>query len=167
MTASKKSDDEFLEHAIKLSEHALKEQSKTPFGAILVIDGEVVSEGTSSVIQLADPTAHAEIMALRNAGKSLGRHLFPDAVMYASSEPCPMCLVACYWARISRLVFGASSYDVGAAGFEDLQLYRELMAPVAARSLREQVGSSVLRTKATRVLEAWAENLPQPVQPKL
>lgn len=162
-----KTDDEFLQRAIELSEYALRNQTKTPFGAILVIDSEVISEGTSSVIELTDPTAHAEIMALRNAGKALGRHLFPDAVMYASSEPCPMCLAACYWARIPRLMFGANSFDVGAAGFEDLQLYRQLAAPLATRSLEEQAGNLELRTKATRVLKAWVETLPQPIEPKL
>ena len=95
-----KTDEQFLNFAIDLSERALRDQGKTPFGAILVIDGEIIAEGTSSVVELSDPTAHAEVMALRNAGQKLNRHLFPDAVMYASSEPCPMCLVACYWARV-------------------------------------------------------------------
>lgn len=167
MTPRPKTDDEFLERAIALSERALCEQGKTPFGAILVIDGEVIAEGTSSVIELADPTAHAEIMALRNAGQAQRRHLFPDAVMYASSEPCPMCLAACYWARIPRLMFGANSHDVAVSGFEDLQLYRELVVPTDARSLREDAGSSGLRAKAMRVLEMWGDCLPGPVEPKL
>jgi len=119
-------DRAFLVQAIDLSRHALEDQGKTPFGALLVVDGEVVASGTSSVVELHDPTAHAEVMALRNAGARLQRHLFPDGTMYASSEPCPMCLVACYWARLPRLVYGASSHDVGRLGFEDLQLYREL-----------------------------------------
>src|SRR6202042_3108068 len=94
-------------------------------------------EGTSSVVELHDPTAHAEVMALRNAGSALGRHLFDDGVMYASSEPCPMCLCACYWARLPRLVFAATSYDVATFGFEDLQLYRELALQRDRRALRE------------------------------
>ena len=83
-------------------------------------------EGTSCVVELRDPTARAEVMALRAAGAALGRHLFEDSVPYASSEPCPMCLVACYWARVPRVAFGATSYDVATYGFEDLQFYREL-----------------------------------------
>jgi guanine deaminase len=167
MTARPGTDNGFLARAIELSEHALRDEGETPFGAILVIDGEVISEGTSSVIELADPTAHAEVMALRNAGQRLGRHLFPDAVMYASSEPCPMCLVACYWARIPRLMFGANSHDVGMAGFEDLQLYRELAGPVSARSLKEQPAGPALRDQALRILKAWSDALPHPVEPKL
>lgn len=167
MTQRPKTDDEFLERAIELSEQALRDQGKTPFGAILVIDGKVVAEGTSSVIELTDPTAHAEVMALRNAGQTLGRYLFPDAVMYASSEPCPMCLVACYWARIPRLMFGANSHDVALAGFEDLQLYRELTIPTGTRSLSENQSGAALRARAVRILEAWGASLPQPVKPKL
>jgi tRNA(Arg) A34 adenosine deaminase TadA len=166
-TARPKTDEGFLAQAIELSEHALRDEGKTPFGAILVIDGKVIAEGTSSVIELADPTAHAEVMALRNAGQRLGRHLFPDAVMYASSEPCPMCLTACYWARIPRLMFGANSHDVAMAGFEDLQLYRELAGPESARSLKEKPANSTLRDQALRILKAWGETLPHPAEPKL
>lgn len=159
-------DQSFLSRAIELSCHALEDEGKTPFGAIIVIGEDVVAEGTSSVIELRDPTAHAEVMALRNAGNKLGRHLMPDGVMYASSEPCPMCLVACYWAQIPRLVFGATSHDVATYGFEDLQLYRELTYPADRRSLREEVADGPRRERAADVLRQWAEQLPEPVQPK-
>ncbi|MBM0237233.1 nucleoside deaminase [Micromonospora sp. ATA32] len=90
MTSQLDAQDElFLARAIEISRHALEDEGKTPFGAIVVISGEIVGEGTSSVIELRDPTAYAEVMALRHAGSNLGRHLFEDAVMYASSEPCP------------------------------------------------------------------------------
>ncbi|RKN46350.1 nucleoside deaminase [Micromonospora endolithica] len=75
--------------AIEISRRALEDEGKTPFGAIVVISGEIAGEGTSSVVELRDPTAHAEVMALRHAGSNLGRHLFEDGIMYASSEPCP------------------------------------------------------------------------------
>ncbi|MFF7192855.1 nucleoside deaminase [Streptomyces sp. NPDC008079] len=166
-TALSDADQEFLARAIDLSRHALEDEGKTPFGAIVVIGGEIVSEGTSSVVELADPTAHAEVMALRNAGKSLGRHLFEDGVMYASSEPCPMCLVACYWARLPRIVFGATSHDVAVNGFEDLQLYREMTYPTERRSLREDVASGPLGEQAAEVLRSWSAALPEPVVPKL
>src|SRR5581483_6609783 len=159
-------DEVFLNHAIKLSRHALEDQGKTPFGAIVVIGDEVIAEGTSSVVELRDPTAHAEVMALRNAGRKLGQHLMPDAVMYASSEPCPMCLVACYWAQISRLVFGATSYDVATYGFEDFQLYRELSRSAEALSLREDAATGSLYVSAVEVLQEWAENLSIEVVPK-
>lgn len=160
-------DQGFLKRAIEISRHSLEDQGKTPFGAIVVIGGEVVGEGTSSVVELSDPTAHAEVMALRNTGANLRRHLFEDGVMYASSEPCPMCLVACYWARLPRIVFGATSHDVAANGFEDLQLYRELTYPAERRSLQEDVAGGSLGERAADVLRSWADRLPEPVVPKL
>jgi guanine deaminase len=166
MSSLTTADADYLRAAIELSRRALKDQGKTPFGAILVIDGEVVSEGMSSVIELLDPSAHAEVMALRNAARKLQRHLLPGSVLYSSSEPCPMCLTACYWARVSRVVFGATSYDVATYGFEDLQLYRELAANIEQRSLTEISAGESLRSMAADVLRKWAENFPKPVTPK-
>lgn len=91
----------------------------------------------------------------------------PDATMYASSEPCPMCLVACYWAQIPRLVYGASSHDVGAYGFEDLQLYRELTVESKMRTLRVEAAEGPLHDQAAAVLKSWAAQFPEPVVPKL
>jgi guanine deaminase len=159
-------DETYLRMAIELSRHALQDQGKTPFGAILVLNDEVVSEGTSSVIELIDPSAHAEVMALRNAAQKLKRHLLPGSVLYSSSEPCPMCLTACYWARVSRVVFGATSYDVATYGFEDLQLYRELATTTEQRSLPEASADESLRTSAAEILRDWAEKFPEPVTPK-
>ena len=159
-------DERFLARAIEISRHALEDEGKTPFGAIVVVSGEIVGEGTSSVVELRDPTAHAEVMALRHAGRNLGRHLFEDGIMYASSEPCPMCLIACYWARIPRLIFGASSHDVATYGFEDLQFYREVALPADRRSLREEVADGALRDQAVDVLRKWADMLPSSVEPK-
>lgn len=167
MTAHLTDDDQrFLAYAIDVSRRALEDEGKTPFGAIVVIDGKVVAEGTSSVIELRDPTAHAEVMALRNAGAALGRHLFEDGVMYASSEPCPMCLTACYWARLPRLLFGATSDDVATYGFEDLQFYREMAQTPEQRFLQEEAASGPIRDRAVSVLRQWAELLPGPIEPK-
>ncbi|MGH4027441.1 nucleoside deaminase [Actinomycetota bacterium Odt1-20B] len=166
-TALSSTDQEFLKHAISISRHALEDEGKTPFGAIVVVGGSIVGEGTSSVVELRDPTAHAEVMALRSAGEKLERHLFEDGVMYSSSEPCPMCLAACYWARVPRLVFGATSLDVAKMGFEDLQFYRELARPADQRFLHEDAAVGPLRDEAASVLQAWAAKLPERVQPKL
>ncbi|MGW0731638.1 nucleoside deaminase [Streptomyces sp. NPDC002851] len=161
-------DHAFLEQAIEISRHALEDEGKTPFGALVVIDGKVVGTGTSSVVELRDPTAHAEVMALRDAGKTLDRHLMEDAVMYSSSEPCPMCLVACYWARIPRLVYAATNHDVALNGFEDLQFYRQLTLPNAERVLLDETAASgESRQVAAAALANWAEKLPFPVEPKL
>ncbi|MFD7003593.1 nucleoside deaminase [Streptomyces mirabilis] len=161
-------DQAFLAQAIELSRHALEDEGKTPFGALVVIDGKVIATGTSSVVELRDPTAHAEVMALRAAGAELGRHLMEDAVMYASSEPCPMCLVACYWARIPRLVYAANSHDVAVNGFEDLQFYHQLALPNAERTLlTETAADGEAREIAAAALASWADKLPFPVEPKI
>jgi guanine deaminase len=159
-------DRRYLQRAIDISRRALEDGGKTPFGALVVVADKVVGEGTSQVVELRDPTAHAEVMALREAGATLGRHLFDDGVMYASSEPCPMCLVACYWAQIPRVVYGATSYDVATYGFEDLQFYRELTRPNGERSIQEDAADEDLRETAAAGLRAWAEQLPVPVEPK-
>jgi guanine deaminase len=120
----------------------------------------------SSVIELVDPFAHAEVMAIRNAARKLGRHLLPGSLLYCSSEPCALCLAACYWAQVSRLVFGATSFDVATYGFEDPQLYREMAINLERRSLTEVGADEPIRILATDVLRRWAENLPEPVVPK-
>jgi guanine deaminase len=161
-------DRTFLERAIAVSRRALDDEGKTPFGALVVIGGEVVGTGTSSVVELHDPTAHAEMMALRAAGSALGDHIMENGVMYASSEPCPMCLVACYWARIPKLVYAANSHDVAVNGFEDLQFYRQLSLPNKDRALLEEVAvDGELKVSAAGALAEWASKLPSAVVPKL
>lgn len=159
-------DRRYLQRVIQISRRALEDDGKTPFGAVVVIDGQIVGEGTSRVVELHDPTAHAEVMALRAAGEAMGTHLFETGVLYCSSEPCPMCLVACYWARLPRLVFAATSYDVATSGFEDFQLYRELTLQRDQRSLREDTADDDLRQEAAGALRAWADKLPFTVEPK-
>ena len=159
-------DQTFLRQAIELSRHALEDEGKTPFGALVVIDNQIIGEGTSSVIELHDPSAHAEIMALRHAGQRLNRHLMPDATIYCSSQPCPMCLIACYWARLNRVVYAATIDDTALNGFEDLQLYRLLRNDPNDRPLPEYADRD-LRTDATDILTAWTRTLPEPVVPKL
>ncbi|MGH3401322.1 MAG: nucleoside deaminase [Streptosporangiaceae bacterium] len=159
-------DRRYLQRAIEISRHALEDGGKTPFGALVVVAGQVAGEGTSQVVERRDPTAHAEIMALRAAGEALGRHILEDGVMYASSEPCPMCLTACYWARIPRVVYGATSHDVATYGFEDLQFYREIGRRSDERLIQEDAAGDELREAAAAGLRAWAERLPSPVEPK-
>jgi len=159
-------DRRYLRRAIDISHYALLDEGKTPFGAVVVVDGKIVGEGASQVVELCDPTAHAEVMALRAAGSALRRHIFDDGVMYASSEPCPMCLIACYWARIPRVVYAATSYDVATYGFEDLQLYRELTLPQGKRTIQEDAAGDELREAAIAELRAWVSNLPFPIEPR-
>ncbi|MFE2377298.1 nucleoside deaminase [Streptomyces sp. NPDC059398] len=160
-------DQAFLERAIALSRLSLDDEGKGPFGAVVVVGGEVVGEGANSIVECNDPTAHAEVMALRSAGRALGRHLMEDAVLYASSEPCPMCLVACYWARIPRLVYGANSRDAAVNGFEDLRYYRELTLPNEDRALLDEVPvGGDLHANAAVTLAQWAAQSPDEVVPK-
>jgi tRNA(Arg) A34 adenosine deaminase TadA len=159
-------DRRYLERAIEISRRALDDEGKTPFGALVVVDDKVVGEGTSQVVELRDPTAHAEVMALRAAASALGRHIIEDGVLYSSSEPCPMCLIACYWARIPRVVYGATSHDVATYGFEDLQFYQELTHPQAERSVKEVAADGELREAAVAGLRAWTRTLPFDVEPK-
>jgi guanine deaminase len=159
-------DRDFLQRAIDLSRHAALNDGRTPFGAVVVVDGEIAGQGTSQVVELVDPTAHAEVMALRAAATARGNHLITGGIMYCSSEPCPMCLVACYWAQIARVVYAATSYDVATYGFEDLQLYRELTKPNEERLIIEQAAGQDQREEAVRGLRAWTETLPFPVEPK-
>jgi guanine deaminase len=143
--------------AVKLSRGYHDDGRRWPFGAILVVGGQVVGTGVNRVVELHDPAAHAEVMALRAAGSALGRHVFTDAVLYSSSEPCPMCLAACYWACVPRVVFAATSRDVAAVGVRDLAIYDELKLPAELRSVREDAGGDDLRRDAAAVLRDWAE----------
>ncbi|MFD7923481.1 nucleoside deaminase [Streptomyces sp. NPDC059740] len=146
-----------LQRAVDLSQQAVDAGGR-PFGALVVLDGRTVGEGRNRVAPANDPTAHAEIEALRAAGRSLGRPVLEGAVLYASSEPCPMCLAACYWAGVTRVVHAATTDDVAACGLADRRLYRELALPKESRALpAEQVPGSV-REEAVVVLRRWARS---------
>jgi guanine deaminase len=143
--------------AVELSRNYRADERSWPFGAVVVVGGQIAGKGVNRVVELRDPTAHAEVMALRATGSSLGRHVLEDAVLYSSSEPCPMCLAACYWARVPRVVFAATTYDVASFGLPDLAIYEELKAPAELRSLREDASEDDLRRNATAVLRDWAQ----------
>jgi guanine deaminase len=125
-----------------------------PFGAVIAQDGRIVAEGANRVTASCDPTAHAEIVAIREAGRALGRFSLEGLTLYASCEPCPMCLAACYWARLDRVVFAADRFDAQEAGFDDAHIYAELAKPAEARAL-----PLVRRAVADRLapFTAWRE----------
>jgi guanine deaminase len=144
--------DIHLRRAIELACEAVSEGGG-PFGAVVVMDGRVVGEGKNRVVPDGDPTAHAEVNAIRNACRTQGSHSLQGAVIYASSEPCPMCLGAIWWARISRIVF-ANSHDAAAnIGFDDSALYREVSAPHEDRKIRIEKSD---HAGAKEAFEAWA-----------
>jgi guanine deaminase len=113
----------WLARAVELGRSNLELGDGGPFGAVIVLDGQVIGEGRNQVLRTHDPTAHAEVMALRRACIRLGRHQLPQAVLYSSCEPCPMCLSAAYWARVPKVYFAATRDDAAAAGFIDAELY--------------------------------------------
>jgi guanine deaminase len=106
-----------------------------PFGAVVVKDGHIIGRGVNRVVANLDPSAHAEIMAIREACQTLGSYALVGCTLYSSCEPCPMCLSAIYWSRIERVYYAATRTEAAAAGFDDTFLYAELAKPVTERKL--------------------------------
>lgn len=125
----------FMQEAIRLSLEMMRAGKGGPFGAILVRDGEIIGRGWNQVTSTNDPTAHAEIVAIREACRKTGGFLLEGAEIYASCEPCPMCLSALYWARISRVYYAASRRDAAEAGFLDEMIYEELAREATERRI--------------------------------
>ena len=128
-------DDQFLARAIELARQGSECGEGGPFGAVIVRDGKIIAEGWNRVVASHDPTAHAEIGAIRSACVGLANFHLHGCTLYASSEPCPMCLSAAYWARIERIVFANSRAEAAAIGFCDDELYCELGRHFSARSI--------------------------------
>lgn len=125
----------FIEEAIKLARENVPSGKGGPFGAIIVKDGEIIGRGVNQVTSNNDPTAHAEIMAIRDACQNLGSFQLNDCIIYASCEPCPMCLGAIYWARPKLIVFAAENTDAAKAGFDDSFIYKEISLPTSQRAI--------------------------------
>ena len=128
-------DDFFLARAIELAQKSSELGEGGPFGAVIVREGKIIAEGWNRVVTSHDPTAHAEISAIRSACAAVDSFHLPNSTLYASSEPCPMCLSAAYWARIERIVFANSRAEAAAIGFCDDELYSELNRHFSARSI--------------------------------
>lgn len=143
---------DFLRQAIGLSIDKMKSNEGGPFGAIIVQDGQIVGRGWNRVTSANDPTAHAEIVAIRNSCSRLNAFSLSGCEIYCSCEPCPMCLAAIYWSRIDRIFFAASSDDAGAAGFDDQNFYGELGLSASDRPIPME---QALRDEACIVLQAW------------
>ena len=124
----------FMRRAIALSCQGV-EEGGGPFGAVVVRDGRILGEGRNAVVPRHDPTAHAEIVAIRAACAAAGTHDLSGAVIYSSCEPCPMCLGAVWWARIGAVIYGNDRTDAAAVGFDDAAIYAEMAAPPDARRL--------------------------------
>ncbi len=126
-----------------------------PFAALVVHEGKTIARGSNGVTTQLDPTAHAEILAIRAAAIALGRFNLTGCELFTSCEPCPMCLGAVYWARIDRVYFAATRFEAAAAGFDDLHLYNELCLPLSQRSLPlVQIATAAARTP----FDTWSRN---------
>lgn len=143
---------DFMRRAIELSEKMMADDVGGPFGAVIVRDGEIIGEGYNQVTSLGDPTAHAEVMAIREACRNLGTFTLAGAEIYASCEPCPMCLAAIYWARLDRLYYANSRDDAKRIGFDDDMIYRELTRKIDQRSIPT---ARLLAEEASRAFDLW------------
>lgn len=145
--------DKFMRLAIELSEENV-EQGGGPFGAVIVRNGKVVATGTNRVTPDNDPTAHAEISAIRAACKALGSFDLSGCEIYTSCEPCPMCLGAIYWSHIDSMYYGNDKHDAADIGFDDAFIYEELDKAPSERRLKAK---EVLPDEAIRAFEMWRE----------
>ena len=154
-------DERHIRRAIELAATHSADGRHGPFGAVVVREARgdsperVVAEGWNAVVDQHDPTAHAEIQAIRRAAEALGTHDLSGCVLYTSCEPCPMCLAAIYWSRVDRVVYAAGKEDAAAIGFDDAFFYEEITKPWPQRKLRSRTLS---REEARRVMRAWFEN---------
>jgi len=141
----------FLKTAINLSQSNIDEGGG-PFGAIIVKNGKIIAQSANSVTNDNDPTAHAEINAIRLAAKKLNNFDLSGCEIYSSCEPCPMCLGAIYWAKIDKLYFAGTKIDAQNAGFSDKFIYEEIELPIKKRKLKTQ---NILRQEAQKVFNYW------------
>jgi guanine deaminase len=128
--------EHYLLKSIEVAKKGMLSGVGGPFGAIIVKDNKVVSEASNGVTSLNDPTAHAEIQAIRKACQVLGNFQLNDCILYSSCEPCPMCLGAIYWARPTAVYFAATRFDAAAGGFDDEFIYKEIGRPGVERQIQ-------------------------------
>lgn len=144
--------DELMRAAIRLSEENVA-NGGGPFGAVIARGGEIIATGVNRVTASNDPTAHAEVSAIRRAAQQLGTFNLAGCEIFTSCEPCPMCLGAIYWARLDRVYYANTKADAKAAGFDDSFIYDELALP---RDRRKLPSVPMMRNEAIKVFEEWA-----------
>ena len=141
-----------MEYAIELARAGMKNNYGGPFGCVVVKNDEIIGEGCNRVTSDHDPTAHAEIVAIRDACKNLNNFQLTDCEIYCSCEPCPMCLGAIYWARPKRIYYAANRSDAAKAGFDDDFIYKELDLPQEERTIPM---ISAERNQAIQLFKEW------------
>jgi len=147
-------EETFMHEAIHLSETGMQQNEGGPFGCVIVKDDEIIGRGWNQVLSANDPTAHAEIVAIRNACKKLGSFHLHDCELYASCEPCPMCLAAIYWAQLKMIYFANTRNDANAIGFNDAFIYDEL---TLANEYRNVKMIALGRNDALKIFEQWTQ----------
>ncbi|HVX51285.1 MAG TPA: nucleoside deaminase [Chitinophagaceae bacterium] len=145
-------EEKFMAEAIRVGTEGMRNNIGGPFGCVIVKDDKIVGKGCNSVTSLNDPTAHAEIMAIRDACKTLGTINLADCEVYTSCEPCPMCLGAIYWSRPAKIYYSNTRYDARDAGFDDEFIYRELLMPLKSRAISIQC---IKDREAKKMFEEW------------
>lgn len=143
-----------MNEAIELAKAGVEEGLGGPFGAVVVKDGQIIGRGQNRVLADADPTAHAEVVAIREACASLGSFQLEDCTLYTSCEPCPMCLGAIYWARPARMVYACTRDDASDAGFDDGFIYEEINRPLSERRIPTQ---QTMRRQSLEAMQRWAD----------
>ena len=154
MTHDRTEDQRHLARAVALAHEHMTEGAGGPFGAVIVRDGEVLAEGWNQVTSTNDPTAHAEVVAIRRACAAVDTFALEGAALYASCEPCPMCLASAYWARVSRIVFANTREEAAAIGFDDSLIYEEIPKDPSERLIPMDHLPSL---EARAVFDAWAD----------
>jgi guanine deaminase len=152
-------EEKFMQAAIELSEYAVREGHGGPFGCVVVKDGQIVGRGWNTVLRDNDPTAHAEIMAIRDACAQLGSHQLQGCDIYTSCEPCPMCMGAVYWARPARLYYANNRKDAAAIGFDDSFIYEEINISDDKKHIPFQ---EYPNSRAAEIFKNWANKNPKP-----
>ena len=152
---SPRPDPAFMRQAIDLATANVTSGRGGPFGAVIVRAGEVVATGVNLVTSSNDPTAHAEVTAIRRAAAELGSPMLSGCELYSSCEPCPMCLAAAFWSRLDAVFFGNTSTDAARAGFDDVAIYEQVALPPAERSL---TSTQLLGAEAWESFAAWQES---------
>ena len=147
-------DNPFMARAIQLSIENVHSGRGGPFGAVVVKDGNMIAEGSNQVTSTKDPTAHAEILSIRAACAKLGVFDLHGCEIYTSCEPCPMCLGAIYWARLSRIYFASVAADASRIGFDDSLIYREIAQPLPHRTIPMV---QMMREESLAAFRAWEE----------
>ena len=145
-------DQYFMQQAILLAKEAVSSGTGGPFGAVVVKDGKIIGRGQNRVLTSNDPTAHAEVSAIRDACQQLEHFQLEGCTVYTSCEPCPMCLGALYWARPARIVYACSREDAASIGFDDHFIYKELELPMDKRSIPIH---QIMQAEAFSAMQMW------------